>query len=71
MANSEMESLSVTLLVTLRKFLSLLVSIVYFGNIFTAQHWLGTALVFGGTLVYGGVDEKLLKLLRPTKPHRE
>jgi len=67
MANAEMDSLSVTLLVTLRKFLSLLVSIVYFGNVFTLQHWLGTALVFGGTMVFSGV------LLRdaPVQPNRE
>ncbi|KAI6216010.1 hypothetical protein M3Y94_00452900 [Aphelenchoides besseyi] len=54
MANSEMDSLSVTLLVTLRKFFSLLISIVYFGNVFTLQHWSGAALVFVGTLVYSG-----------------
>ncbi|KAI6189053.1 UAA transporter family protein [Aphelenchoides besseyi] len=54
MANSEMDSLSVTLLVTLRKFFSLLISIVYFKNVFTLQHWSGAALVFIGTLVYSG-----------------
>jgi UDP-xylose/UDP-N-acetylglucosamine transporter B4 len=58
-----MDSLSVTLLVTLRKFLSLLVSIIYFGNVFTSQHWLGTALVFGGTLVFSNVDQQLLDRL--------
>merc|ERR1711928_218555 len=31
--------------------LSLLFSIWYFSNPFTTLHWLGTALVFGGTLV--------------------
>lgn len=53
-----MDSLSVTLLVTLRKFFSLLVSILYFGNVFTVQHWIGTALVFGGTLAFSSVNPK-------------
>lgn len=53
-----MDSLSVTLLVTLRKFLSLLVSIIYFGNVFTVQHWIGTAFVFGGTLAFSSVNKK-------------
>jgi UDP-xylose/UDP-N-acetylglucosamine transporter B4 len=57
MAGSEMDSLSVTLLVTLRKFFSLFVSIIYFGNVFTLQHWLGTALVFGGTLAYSAGEK--------------
>ncbi|CAD5219306.1 unnamed protein product [Bursaphelenchus okinawaensis] len=55
MANAYMDSLSVTLLVTLRKFLSLLVSIIYFNNVFTATHWAGAILVFGGTLVFSNV----------------
>ncbi|CAD5226320.1 unnamed protein product [Bursaphelenchus xylophilus] len=55
MANAHMDSLSVTLLVTLRKFLSLLVSIIYFNNVFTATHWAGALLVFGGTLVFSNV----------------
>ena len=42
----------------LRKFVSLLVSIWYFENEFTAVHWLGTALVFGGTLVFSEVHHK-------------
>jgi UDP-xylose/UDP-N-acetylglucosamine transporter B4 len=50
--NSEVDSLTVTLVVTLRKFLSLLVSIDWFQNPFTLLHWIGAALVFGGTLVF-------------------
>lgn len=48
-------SLTVTLVITLRKFISLLFSIVYFQNPFTVFHWLGTFLVFGGTLLFAGV----------------
>ncbi|KAK2169457.1 hypothetical protein NP493_1188g00036 [Ridgeia piscesae] len=49
---TECTSLSVTLVVTLRKFLSLLFSIIYFNNPFTLYHWLGTAFVFSGTLLF-------------------
>uniref|UniRef100_A0A915NVK7 UDP-xylose and UDP-N-acetylglucosamine transporter n=1 Tax=Meloidogyne floridensis TaxID=298350 RepID=A0A915NVK7_9BILA len=53
--NASIDSLSVTLVVTLRKFLSLLISIFWFGNLFTATHWLGATLVFGGTLIFADV----------------
>ena len=56
---TECASLTVTLVVTLRKFLSLLFSIWYFNNPFTTLHWLGTVLVFGGTLVFSDVPKLL------------
>ncbi|XP_031633924.1 UDP-xylose and UDP-N-acetylglucosamine transporter-like isoform X2 [Contarinia nasturtii] len=49
---TECNSLTVTLVVTLRKFISLLFSIVYFKNPFTIYHWFGTALVFIGTMIF-------------------
>lgn len=49
---TECTSLTVTLVVTLRKFISLLFSIVYFNNPFTAYHWVGTFLVFLGTMIF-------------------
>ncbi|NWT43939.1 S35B4 protein, partial [Chroicocephalus maculipennis] len=49
---TECTSLTVTLVVTLRKFVSLIFSILYFRNPFTAWHWLGTTFVFVGTLMY-------------------
>lgn len=49
---TECSSLTVTLVVTLRKFVSLLFSIVYFNNPFTIHHWIGTTLVFVGTLIF-------------------
>ena len=52
---TECTSLSVTLVVTLRKFLSLLISIAYFDNPFTVSHWFGTALIFIGTLLFADV----------------
>ena len=45
-------SLTVTLLMTLRKFFSLLISVFYFKNNFTQLHWLGASFVFLGTLIY-------------------
>lgn len=52
---SECTSLTVTLVVTLRKFVSLIFSIIYFQNSFTVIHWIGTILVFGGTLLFADI----------------
>lgn len=49
-------SLTITLLITLRKFFSLILSIQIFKNVFTLQHWLGTVLVFGGTLIFAEIN---------------
>ncbi|XP_051468586.1 UDP-xylose and UDP-N-acetylglucosamine transporter [Apus apus] len=56
---TECTSLTVTLVVTLRKFVSLIFSILYFHNPFTAWHWLGTSFVFVGTLMYTEVWNSL------------
>ncbi len=45
-------AVTVNIVVTCRKFSSLLISIFYFNNPFTLAHWLGTVLVFGGTYMY-------------------
>jgi len=45
-------SLTGTLAISLRKFMSLLISIWYFNNEFTNIHWIGTVFVFTGTLLY-------------------
>ncbi len=49
---TECTSLTVTLVLTLRKFTSLIISIIYFQNPFTLTHWIGTLLVFVGTLMF-------------------
>eukprot|EP00096_Caligus_rogercresseyi_P016544 TRINITY_DN9243_c0_g1_i1.p1 TRINITY_DN9243_c0_g1~~TRINITY_DN9243_c0_g1_i1.p1 ORF type:complete len:317 (-),score=52.82 TRINITY_DN9243_c0_g1_i1:12-962(-) len=49
---SECASLTVTLIITLRKFISILVSIWYFQNPFTVAHWMGAVLVFTGTAIF-------------------
>ncbi|CDW58134.1 UAA domain containing protein [Trichuris trichiura] len=45
-------TLTVTLVITIRKFISLLISIVVFRNPFTLHHWIGTVLVFMGTMLF-------------------
>lgn len=56
---TECSSLTVTLVVTLRKFASLIFSIFYFNNPFTIYHWFGTLLVFSGTMIFTGVISAL------------
>jgi hypothetical protein len=68
--------LTVTLVLTLRKFLSLIFSVVYFSNPFTWNLGLGSVLVFTGTLVFSDVHQTLFqrfkiqteKLLRHLPP---
>ncbi|XP_067861279.1 UDP-xylose and UDP-N-acetylglucosamine transporter [Heptranchias perlo] len=60
---TECTSLTVTLVVTLRKFISLIFSIIYFKNPFTCWHWIGTSLVFVGTLTYTEVWKNFKPLL--------
>jgi solute carrier family 35 (UDP-xylose/UDP-N-acetylglucosamine transporter), member B4 len=57
---TECSSLTVTLVVTLRKFVSLLFSIVYFQNPFTVYHWVGTLLVFIGTIIFTEVVPRMM-----------
>lgn len=65
---TECTSLTVTLVVTLRKFLSLIFSILYFQNPFTTWHWVGTGVVFLGTLLYTEVWNSVRAALsRPEK----
>jgi drug/metabolite transporter (DMT)-like permease len=49
-------ALTASLVLTLRKFVSLLFSIVIFAHPFTTLHWAGTALVFGGSLAYSHLN---------------
>lgn len=51
-----------TMVLTVRKFLSLIVSIVFFGNVWTSAHWVGTLLVFGGAFIYGAGPQVLQKI---------
>ena len=60
---TECPSLVVTLVVTLRKFVSLVFSIFYFNNPFTFQHWIATAMVFGGTALFAGVFDPLARIV--------
>lgn len=53
-------------MITFRKFLSLLLSILFFANPFSTQHWSGATAVFGGIVWYsagsvwqGGEEKKI------------
>lgn len=50
-------ALTSSLVLTLRKFISLVVSLVFFGHTFTPLHWCGTALVFGGSIAYSHLGD--------------
>ena len=62
---TECSSLTVTLVLTLRKFGSLVFSLVYFKNPFTVAHWVGTIMVFLGTLIFTEVPQKVVGALSP------
>lgn len=64
---TECTSLTVTLVVTLRKFVSLIFSIVYFSNPFTIYHWVGTLLVFIGTIIFTEIVPRMMSSLQ-SKP---
>ena len=51
-----LDPLTVNVVLTARKALSVAVSIVVFGNTFTPYHVLGATLVFGGSLAFGAID---------------
>ncbi|XP_043682932.1 UDP-xylose and UDP-N-acetylglucosamine transporter-like [Vespula pensylvanica] len=61
---TECNSLTVTLVITLRKFLSLIFSIIYFKNPFTVYHWIGTFLVFVGTVIFTEIIPKVSQNLQ-------
>lgn len=58
--SAETSSFTLNLIITLRKFVSLLFSIVYFDNNFTFIHWLGTLMVFTGTAIFTELPQKIL-----------
>lgn len=65
---TECSSLTVTLVITLRKFVSLLFSIVYFRNPFTIYHWIGTLLVFMGTVIFTEIVPRMRNSLVKQPP---
>lgn len=64
---TECSSLTVTLVITLRKFASLLFSILYFSNPFTFYHWIGTLLVFIGTIIFTEIPQKVQQMTASKK----
>jgi len=67
---TECSSLTVTLVITLRKFASLLFSIIYFRNPFTLYHWIGTLLVFIGTVIFTELLQKMQQMMIPSKKQK-
>jgi drug/metabolite transporter (DMT)-like permease len=65
---SRQGTLTCTVVLTLRKFLSLLGSVWYFQNEWTATHWFGTVMVFAGVLLYsiGGSKKPDTVSISPT-----
>jgi solute carrier family 35 (UDP-xylose/UDP-N-acetylglucosamine transporter), member B4 len=64
---SECPSLTVTLVITLRKFASLIFSIIYFQNPFTLYHWVGTLFVFIGTVIFTEIVPNVMKYLNGSR----
>lgn len=54
-----MGTLTCTFATTIRKFLTLLFSVLYFGNPFTTSHWIGSTLVFLGAALYTNVTNAI------------
>jgi len=66
---TECPSLVVTLVITLRKFISLLFSIIYFQNDFKLNHWIGTASVFLGTFIFSNIHNEIYSYFKKPKIH--
>lgn len=64
---AETSSLTVTLVITLRKFASLLYSILYFQHAFTALHWTGTVLIIVGTVIFTEIITKMREKVRENR----
>eukprot|EP00127_Corallochytrium_limacisporum_P006164 Clim_evm3s220 gene=Clim_evmTU3s220 len=60
MLTAQVSSPTVTLVLTLRKFSSLMISKLWFGHPFAQLHYAGIFLVLLGTLLYGGVFQTLI-----------
>jgi UDP-xylose/UDP-N-acetylglucosamine transporter B4 len=59
---TECTSLTVTLVITLRKFASIIYSILYFEHPFTFYHWTGTGLIIVGTIIFTEIITKLKEI---------
>lgn len=52
MLTGNVSPLTTNLVIAVRKFASLAISVFYFGNLFTATHWMAAIAVFFGTFLY-------------------
>ena len=58
--SSHYSSLTITMLLTLRKFFSIIISVWFFDNTVTTYHWIATLLVFIGTIVFSTDIQKVV-----------
>ena len=58
---TECTSLTASLVLTVRKFISVIFSIWYFQNPFTGTHWVGAGLVFVGVLLFSDIPGYMKK----------
>jgi UDP-xylose/UDP-N-acetylglucosamine transporter B4 len=65
--SSECTSLTVTLVLTLRKFVSLVFSVVYFNNLFTLNHWIGATFVLVAMVIFTEIFPKVRQALTVSK----
>ena len=60
-ASSLASAVTLNLILSLRKFTSLVLSVILFKNHFTFMHWVGSILVFLGTVCYSWPKKKSIK----------
>ena len=58
--STEYSSLTITMILTLRKFFSIFISVWLFDNVFNLWHWIGTIFVFIGTLLFSDMHSILI-----------
>lgn len=58
--SSHYSSLTITMLLTLRKFISIIISVWFFDNAVIIWHWIATLLVFIGTIIFSTDIQKVV-----------
>jgi UDP-xylose/UDP-N-acetylglucosamine transporter B4 len=64
-------TLATTLTITVRKFVSLIISVLWFGSYFSWMHWLSIVLVFGGSTIFSVVKDEGVQEKSDTKKKSE
>ena len=69
--STEYSSLTITMILTLRKFFSIFISVWLFDNVFTFWHWIGTIFVFIGTLLFSDMHSNLIAKLKTNENKKD